>query len=288
MLAKNEERKHDLRNTTVMEVIIAIIIVLLCVILFKDNNIKDFIKNEDLLNQQVKDLKEENQKLRSEVLELKNILRDKNAEIELLQNRLERRNPKKPGEPDEDENKDEIIYNLEKENILLKNKITELNDIIKELQIEITLLKAQVENFGIDRSKDDLLKRIKELEAELQNLRNKYGNDGKGGIDKPSCEKDANGKVISIGTLKKSSSDVIFNINPKISDNFKSLPFVKNLTASNRHSFSFFLSNSRQIREHGFNQSIPCVYYIELNQTEWTGSELQKIERNNYKMRILK
>lgn len=284
MLAKNEERKHDLRNTTVMEVIIAIIIVLLCVILFKDNNIKDFIKNEDLLNQQVKDLKEENQKLRSEVLELKNILRDKNAEIELLQNRLERRNPKKPGEPDEDENKDEIIYNLEKENILLKNKIIELNDIIKELQIEITLLKAQVENFGIDRSKDDLLKRIKELEAELQKLKNKYGDDGKGGIDKPSCEKDANGKIISIGTLKKSGSDVIFKINPNVSTSFKELSFVQDLTRTYKYSFSYFLSKSKQIRRFADDQKTPCVYFLTINQVEWSGSDLQKIENYFYKI----
>ena len=41
MFSRAEERKSDLRNTTVMEVIVAVIVVLLFVIYFKDSKFKE-------------------------------------------------------------------------------------------------------------------------------------------------------------------------------------------------------------------------------------------------------
>ena len=113
----------------------------------------------------------------------------------------------------------------------------------------------------------------------------KYGaRDGKGGIDKPSCEKDALGNIISIGSLKKVNRDVVFEINPTVSNKFKNLPFIQDLINSDMYTFSYFLSKSKQIKNYGNKENVPCVYFLRIDQTEWSGSELQKIEYYFYKI----
>ena len=69
MNSKVEERKNDLRNTTVLEVILAVIIILLCVVYIKDTEKKDLEKN---YLEQVEFLKSENESLLKNIRELQN------------------------------------------------------------------------------------------------------------------------------------------------------------------------------------------------------------------------
>ena len=78
MHSKVEERKNDLRNTTVLEVILAVIIILLCVVYMKDVDIKTLEKSKEaqileltnenkVLIEKNRALKKENRQLKKEV-----------------------------------------------------------------------------------------------------------------------------------------------------------------------------------------------------------------------------
>lgn len=91
MHSKVEERKNDLRNTTVLEVILAIIIILLCVVYIKDTTHKDMEKN---YIEQIKELKTEREELITENFRLsdenRGLKKDK-RELEDEIHRLERK-----------------------------------------------------------------------------------------------------------------------------------------------------------------------------------------------------
>ena len=75
MLPKAEERQTDLRNTSIMEVILAVIIVLLLVVYTKDveiGNLKeDYERTIADLQKENRTLQDENKRLKSENFKLK-------------------------------------------------------------------------------------------------------------------------------------------------------------------------------------------------------------------------
>tara|TARA_B110000503_G_scaffold77554_1_gene119440 strand:- start:4731 stop:5489 length:759 start_codon:yes stop_codon:yes gene_type:complete len=85
MQRKSEERKGDLRNASVLEVIVAIIIVL--VILLHSNNLK-FTDEKDVLNQEIKILTEKNVQLSNVISELKKVQRDLKKTIKDLERKV--------------------------------------------------------------------------------------------------------------------------------------------------------------------------------------------------------
>ena len=68
MINKSEERKSDLRNTTVMEVILAVIIVLLCFIYVKDQDLFHTKNSVSILEKQVVEQKKKLKELKIDEL----------------------------------------------------------------------------------------------------------------------------------------------------------------------------------------------------------------------------
>lgn len=124
MYSKVEERQNDLRNTTVLEVILAVIIILLCVVYIKDTEIKDMEKN---YIQKIEKLQEQNKMLLEERRELRKDNRKLRSEIERLERKIKRLTAKKPGATRYDAYEDEI---------------TELEAEIKRLKAENEILRA--------------------------------------------------------------------------------------------------------------------------------------------------
>ena len=120
MNSKVEERKNDLRNTTVLEVILAVIIILLCVVYIKDTEKKDLEKN---YLEQVEFLKSENESLLKNIRELQKQNRELADEVERLNRKIKRYTPKRPGDKSALEQAEDKIQELEIELKKLKSKL---------------------------------------------------------------------------------------------------------------------------------------------------------------------
>ena len=74
MISKAEERKSDLRNTTVMEVIIAVILILMIFIYSQSRDNKglkeELFNSKSILNDKIKKLEEKNLKNKKEIYKL--------------------------------------------------------------------------------------------------------------------------------------------------------------------------------------------------------------------------
>lgn len=103
MQSKAEERKNDLRNTTVLEVILAIIIILLCVVYIKDINLKGTDAENEELKIKIEELIAENFRLSDENRGLKKEIREFKNEINRLKRKIKRLTPLRPGQTAEEE-----------------------------------------------------------------------------------------------------------------------------------------------------------------------------------------
>ncbi|WP_415390281.1 hypothetical protein [Porticoccus sp. Uisw_050_02] len=90
MNSRSEERKSDLRNTTVMEVILAVIIVLLCFIYMKDTDLVRTIDSFDILQEKSKNQKKEIKNLADSNLELKKQNADIVKKVDLQASQIRR------------------------------------------------------------------------------------------------------------------------------------------------------------------------------------------------------
>ena len=124
MQTKVEERKNDLRNTTVLEVILAVIIILLCVVYIKDTEKKtieeNYIEQLSKLQSENSVLKDKNKNLREENKILKN-------EVERLERKLKRYRPRSPGEASALEKAEKEIKDLERKIQQLNNQLNPEN-----------------------------------------------------------------------------------------------------------------------------------------------------------------
>ena len=121
MQAKVEERKNDLRNTTVLEVILAVIIILLCVVYIKDTEKKSIEKN---YIERLFELQSENSVLKNEIRNLREENRELKKEVERLERKIKRYRPRNPGEAT-------ALEKAEKEIKDLEMKIQQLNSQLK-------------------------------------------------------------------------------------------------------------------------------------------------------------
>jgi hypothetical protein len=208
ILSKAQERKSDLRNTSVMEVIIAVILVLL---VFVYNNEIEFLNSTATLNL-------ENEKLKDKVSYLEKKLRDiirekiklkttiKNLKEE-LQQYIDLAEGAGAAQDKLQEAYDKLLQDfdlIKRENTILRLAIKDVKgtkgDIDKVLLEKILNLEAQVSE--LQDELEDFRQKIKYLEkqigkdtisilrAELITLREqlkKLGK-GKGGSDKPLCQ----------------------------------------------------------------------------------------------------
>lgn len=206
MISKAEERKSDLRNTTVMEVIIAVILILMIFIYSQSRDNKglkeELFNSKSILDNKIKELEEKNKKNKTEIYKL-------TIENKKLKRKLKEKN-------DEIKQLEQFIGKGGSETTLLKLKINKLKKDVKELELKNSNLKldaALSKNLSVDILKENL----KELQIKYQLLVNEnkrlkrkvkiLGGDG-GGSDKPRCK-------ISLGEI-----DFLANISKTLDGKF--------------------------------------------------------------------
>lgn len=295
MINKVEERKSDLRNTTVMEVILAVIIVLLCFIYLKDQDlfaIKDSVaileKKISEQSQEIQNLEIENTKLKKENRQLEKELSDAKMRIEQLKLMIS-------AQPDGD----------------AKNRIDDLTTKVRELKSEIEKLREDnqklkqeneklisdnkrlnAENKALAlaaKDKEELLKYIAQLELDISALEEELKEikgpaDGKGeGL--PRCE--VSGEPNRIGQIKKSTQG-LFRFSPRGNTAFQrqalQIPGVKDLMRDSPFTMQQFEMSATKVLNHGSKQVPACLYVMGIDPNSAISlGELQKIEQYFYK-----
>ena len=296
MINKVEERKSDLRNTTVMEVILAVIIVLLCFIYLKDQDlfaIKDSVtileKKINEQSQAIKNLETENKELLKENRNLKKEIKLLNEENERLKTMISA----KPGPKDLKTQVLDLSAELDK----LKQDMEELKKENKRLKTENQDLSAKndmliAENKALKlatKDKEELLKYIAQLERDIAALEKelkeiKVHGDGEGeGL--PRCE--VNGEPNRIGQIKKLPQGG-FSFSPRGIPAFQKealkIPGVKELMRASPFTMQQFEKSAGKIRKHGDDQVTPCLYVMGVDPDSAISlRELKKIEDYFYK-----
>ena len=254
MYSKVRERKNDLINTTVLEVILAVIIILLCVVYIKDIEQKDMEKN---YLERIAELQNQNDELEKTVRDLRRENKGLKDEIKRLNRKIERLTPRNPGE---------------------KHNIEKYEAEIETLEIKIKTLEAKIAT---------LETKIAALEAELKTLRDKkkpVKSKARGGIDKPSCLIE-DGKIEFFAEVTK--EDGLFQFTATCSSanqlKVKNLPGAAGLLTNKAITLETLQNQARLLFRHGQESTPPCVYFVKLNPDVWLGSELKILERFFYK-----
>jgi hypothetical protein len=295
MINKVEERKSDLRNTTVMEVILAVIIVLLCFIYLKDQDlfaIKDsvaILENKiSEQSQKIKILEIENTELKKENRRLEKELSDAKTRIKQLKLMIS-------SHPDGD----------------AKNRLDDLTTKVNELKSEIEKLRKENKNLKqknqkliadnkvltavnkalalAAKDKEELLKYIAQLELDIAALEEELQEikgpaDGKGeGL--PRCE--VSGEPNRIGQIKKSTQG-LFSFSPRGNTAFQrqalQIPGVKDLMRDSPFTMQQFERSATKVLNHGSKQVPACLYVMGIDPNSAISlGELQKIEQYFYK-----
>jgi len=231
MQRRSDERKGDLRNASVLEVIVAIIIVL--VILLHSNNLKfgdqidNLVEKIDLLTETNVALKQRVSTLEKSELVLKKEANELREKIAFYESILEAENGALA-----------IIEKLESENI----QLTEVNKKLKE-KIEI-------------------------LEDQLQLALEKLKADGKGGIDKPFCRLPVLDSSIKqthkwLGQVSWSTNGIEFIVDPKLEKAMAlMIPGVKELELGSPLSNGDFTTAARLAFTHSKRQDPECRYNV--------------------------
>ena len=182
MIQKSEERKSDLRNTTVLEVIIAVILVLMLVV-YSVNTKNDELKNEKSNLEQI---------YKKEIAELKKELKEINSKYKSLKIKNNRHKRKIKELEDEIKMLEQNITRGVSGKKILGEKIKELQEKIKKLESVIDRLKLRISILLSDPSEDELEKikiKYELLKKENEKLKKKIKKLTKGGKgqDLPRC-----------------------------------------------------------------------------------------------------
>ena len=265
MISKAEERKSDLRNTTVMEVIIAVILILMIFIYSQSRDNKglkeELFNSKSILNDKIKKLEEKNLKNKKEIYKL------------TIENKKLKRNLKE--KEDEIKQLEQFIGKGGSETTLLKLRIKKLKEDIKRLELIISKLKLDAafskNNLSVGILKDkfnDLQIKYQLLIKENKRLKRKVNildGDG-GGSDKPRCK-------ISLGEI-----DFLANISKKMDGKFsveiigdttlrdtirKELPGIDfNYGSFSRQEFANF---ANKLYKWGERQPEKCRFYVKVD-----------------------
>ena len=174
MLPQSEERRADLRNVSVMEVIVAVILILMIVIYQKDGDLFKFANDKTVLEQELKlfnkenailsdnnkileselkDLRESNLSLEKQIAQLKGLL--KNTELQLfainkrykiLFDDLTLESKKFFEERLENETLKDTIAALKKRILFLEKDFSDKEKDVIEFQLEVSKLKSEILN----------------------------------------------------------------------------------------------------------------------------------------------
>ncbi len=248
MFSRVEERKSDLRNTTVMEVIVAVIVVLLFVIYFKDSNFKEqsaFYVSEVSRLEAL--LKAETQKVR-ELRREKNDYKDRIVNLEAQVERL-----KKLIRPNKGIDPNEFIKMIDE----LENKLKFANAEIERLKSEIKRLQDPADGKG---GKDKPRCRISF--GEVQYLADVYWRNGQYRF-----VTDGSASVV------KAKEDEI--------------PGVRKLSNANWISPNQFKRWATVIDNWGDSQTPECIFYVKIHlNDQMSAKDVNLIERYFYKLVI--
>ena len=248
MFSRAEERKSDLRNTTVMEVIVAVIVVLLFVIYFKDSKFKEqsafyaseVSRLEALLKAETQKVRE----LRRENSDLKDRIKGLEAQVVRL---------KKLIRPTGDTDPSDLIELIEE----LENKLKFANAEIKRLKSEIKRLQDPADGKG---GKDKPRCRISF--GEVQYLADVYWRNGQY-------------RFVTDG------SDTVV----KAKEN--EIPGVRELSKANWMSSSQFKRWATVVDNWGDSQTPECIFYVRIHlNDQMSAKDVNLIERYFYKLVI--
>ncbi len=299
MTDKSAERKTDLRNTSVMEVILAVIIVLLCFIHMKDHDLIETKNSMSLLikkiNEQrleIENLYKENKKIKRRNRALNQELKNKKEQINRLKKMIAQ-SPEKGGfrntlQTEFDKLQDK--YNK------LKIQHSELAHENEELRSEIKRLKDEISNLRvkaniIDKSKQGLAdqivllkNKIKELKKLLEASKKLAQPIGKGGIDKPRCQV-AGRELSKIAHLDKLVNRYKFKLkgDTRQQSALMQVPGISELVNSSPLTLSQFKTHANRVNKFALKQTPQCVFYISIDSDKMTGNEIKIIERYFYK-----
>ena len=265
MISKAEERKSDLRNTTVMEVIIAVILILMIFIYSQSRENKglkeQLFNSKSILDDKIKKLEETILKNKKEIYKLT-----------IEKNKLKRKLKEKE---DEIKQLEQFIGKGGSETTLFKLRIKKLKEDIKRLELIISKLKLDAKfsknNLSVGTLKDkfnDLQIKYQLLIEENKRLKRKVNildGDG-GGSDKPRCK-------ISLGEI-----DFLANISKKMDGKFsveiigdttlrdtirKELPGIDfNYGSFSRQEFANF---ANKLYKWGERQPEKCRFYVKVD-----------------------
>jgi predicted RNase H-like nuclease (RuvC/YqgF family) len=278
--SRTEERKNDLRHTTVMEVIIAVTLILMLIIYFKDVDHLDQTKlNEDkiikqeneivLLKKKINELEKENRVLRSENKDLK-------ATIKRLYEDIE------PGASGIKDLK-EFVKSREAD---LKKKIAELEEIIFNLKKKFKVVNKDASvitrlNAEIARLKAE----IKALTAELNKFKSKVkGVKKAGGKGAPRCVI-SSGEVRWLAEIRKIGGTFKFELvgSDAIREELvKEVSGVRSLTDKGLLNEAEFKKASDAIYNWGLNQKVPCRFYVKIYKENMNWNDSLFIEQFFY------
>lgn len=299
MISKAEERKSDLRNTTVMEVILAVIIVLLCFIHMKDQDLFKTKNSLSVLTEKINEQEIEIKKLTQENTDLKKDKRKLEDAIESLkaQNERLKKMISKFGGSGGFDALQKAYDELEDKYQKLQLKVAELKRENEELKEENKLLRAQNLNLmlktgSIDTEKQDLIDEIVQLKTEITELKRQLEAlkkiaqpNGIGGIDKPRCKVDDR-KLSVIAHLDKVGNRYSFNLkgDDKQKNELMQIPGINELSTSVSFTLSQFKTHARRVNGFALKQDPQCVFYISFDPDQMRGSEIKVFERYFYKV----
>jgi hypothetical protein len=233
MKSRSNERKSDLRNASVLEIIVAIIIVL--VILLHSNNI-DFGDQIDELVQQIDSLRKENSALIKELSEQKS----QNAEMQ------------------------EDITALREKIIFYENMLSSEKDAAEIIE------KLAAENARLEAIKDSLVEKIGILESQLAIAIKKLKDEGKSGIDKPFCrlpvlDDQQRQKHKWLGQISSGEGGIYFSVDPKLdkTEAFK-IPGVRMLVLGSPLNNQEFIRAARLAFSHSKQRDPECRYNVQI------------------------
>ena len=293
MLPKAEERQTDLRNTSIMEVILAVIIVLLLVVYTKDveiGNLKeDYERTIADLQKENRTLQDENKRLKSENFKLKREVKDLKSQLDYYEQFIGQ-----DGQSVADLNK-----KLVKENARMKRELENLRKRIKELELqlrtattgmgsankkieeliaEIASLKDEIERLkkltGSDQDRDNLLNEIKKLSQEVKRLKEKLlalekenaEMRKKYGVGAPRCKANDE-KVQWLAKIETVDNQFQFEMLapvPQQTSLISTVPGLKTLIDKKILSKNQFYASALQVYNWGNSQPIQCRFYVKV------------------------
>ena len=227
MLGKSQARKEDLRNTSVIEVIVAIIIAL--VVLIYGNDL-DFATQKDAFQDRIATLLQEIESIKNELADLKKenlVLKKQNDELIRKNELLRQYVDAAAGQDEENRSLAERLLELEDKNAMLEDQLSKA----------IKKLKAAGKPTGLDKP----FCRLPVVDPAMRQS-HKW-----------------------LGSVRFESSQIFFDISPLVDEKLaREIPGVEQLADLSPHTKSDFEKFADKANKHSRKQNPECRYFVEI------------------------